>query len=64
MYMKKVVQKIKTHKLIKIFQKKRTVYKKMRTIIVQLDRPQVMKRHSARALHARYLRLQSHTQNM
>jgi hypothetical protein len=58
----KIVEKISTQDLCSITFENCVVYKRMWERIVEPGRPQI--EHGACALHAEYLRLQIHTQNM
>jgi len=61
----KFVQKIETHVMFKnIFFLNRSVYEIMWKNIVEPGSPQMAIKHGTCALHAGYLKLQTHTQIM
>ena len=65
MFQTKVVEKIKTLLMPNnIFFETLAVYEVTWKNIVKPDRPQMTIKHGACALHAGYIRLQTHAQNM
>jgi len=65
MFQTKVVEEIKTPFMFNnLFPDNRAVYEIMWKYPVEPDSPQMTIQYGARALHAEWLRLQTHTHNM